>query len=159
MWRRVTEDTEIAGVQVPKGSMLMARYAAGNRDGVFPNPPAWMSLAATPVSTWHCTVPTFTLGAQLARLELQVALEQLLDRTDNWQLVETELAGQHHPNVLLRRIDGATHPVYRYSRAGRCLDNDDFEARCPASRTCSTGRRLRCPNACASIPAEFPRFC
>ena len=106
MWRRVTEDTEIAGVQVPKGSMLMARYAAGNRDeSVFPNP-ACMDVtrgnAGQHLAFGHGA--HFCLGAQLARLELQVALEQLLDRTDNWQLVETELAGQHHPNVLLRGL-------------------------------------------------------
>lgn len=106
MWRRVTEDTQIAGVDVPAGAMLMVRYAAGNRDeSVFQRPQCMdvmRSNAGQHLAFGHGA--HFCLGAQLARLELQVALEQLLARTENWQLVDTEFAGKHHPNVLLRGL-------------------------------------------------------
>lgn len=106
MWRRVTEDTQIAGVDVPAGAMLMVRYAAANRDESIFRQPQCMDVtrgnAGQHLAFGHGA--HFCLGAQLARLELQVALEQLLARTENWQLVDTEFAGKHHPNVLLRGL-------------------------------------------------------
>ena len=106
MWRRVTEDTQISGIDVPAGAMLMVRYAAANRDeSIFPQPQCMdvtRSNAGQHLAFGHGA--HFCLGAQLARLELQVGLEQLLARTENWQLVEGEFAGKHHPNVLLRGL-------------------------------------------------------
>jgi len=106
MWRRVTEDTQISGVDVPAGAMLMVRYAAANRDeSIFLQPQCMdvtRSNAGQHLAFGHGA--HFCLGAQLARLELQVGLEQLLARTENWQLVEGEFAGKHHPNVLLRGL-------------------------------------------------------
>jgi len=46
----------------------------------------------------------FCLGAQLARMELNVALTALLRRTTNWSLVEGKNSLRHHPNVLLRGL-------------------------------------------------------
>jgi len=106
MWRRVTEDTQISGIDVPAGAMLMVRYAAANRDeSIFLQPQCMdvtRSNAGQHLAFGHGA--HFCLGAQLARLELQVGLEQLLARTENWQLVEGEFAGKHHPNVLLRGL-------------------------------------------------------
>ena len=39
MWRVLTRDTTLGGVEIPKGSFAMLRYASANRDeAVFANP-------------------------------------------------------------------------------------------------------------------------
>ena len=39
MWRIATEDTELGGVDIPKGSVILIRYGSGNRDeDLFENP-------------------------------------------------------------------------------------------------------------------------
>jgi len=106
MWRRVTQDTSIAGVPVPAGAMLMVRYAAANRDeSLFPDGQS-MDVSRENAAQ-HLAFGQgvhFCLGAMLARMEIQVALAALLTRTEHWSLVEGEHAGRHHPNVLLRGL-------------------------------------------------------
>ena len=46
----------------------------------------------------------FCLGAQLARTELEIALSELLRRTENWALSKDKNSLEHHPNVLLRGL-------------------------------------------------------
>ena len=106
MWRRATQDTEIDGVEVPEGSFLMVRFAAGNRDeSVFPG--GGELKVDRDNADNHLAFgqgPHFCLGAQLARTELQVALTALLQRTDNWGLVSGKNPLTHSPNVLLRGL-------------------------------------------------------
>ncbi len=59
------------------------------------------------IVTWPLGQGThFCLGAQLARMEMQVALTGLLNRTTDWALVEGKNPLKHSPNVLFARIDG-----------------------------------------------------
>jgi cytochrome P450 len=106
MWRRVTEDTVVGGVDIPEGSFLMVRFAAGNRDeSIFPCSGAMQVERDNADSHMAFGQGThFCLGAQLARTELQIALTTLLRRTDNWGLVEGKNTLEHHPNVLLRGL-------------------------------------------------------
>lgn len=85
LYRFVTEDAEIGGVQVPKGATLSIRYGAGNRDPErFPNPEkpqlerknAGRHLAFG-IGEHVCP------GATLSRLEQNWAWEILLERTRN----------------------------------------------------------------------------
>ena len=46
----------------------------------------------------------FCLGAQLARTELEIALSQMLARTESWVLSQNKNSLKHHPNVLLRGL-------------------------------------------------------
>ena len=75
MWRRATQDTEIDGVEVPEGSFLMVRFAAGNRDeSVFPG--GGELKVDRDNADNHLAFGQgahFCLGAQLARTELQEA--------------------------------------------------------------------------------------
>ncbi len=106
MWRRATADTEIGGVDIPEGAFLMVRFAAGNRDeSIFADGGA-MSVARENADS-HLAFGQgthFCLGAQLARMEMQVALTGLLNRTTDWALVEGKNPLKHSPNVLLRGL-------------------------------------------------------
>ncbi len=47
MWRIATEDTELEGVAIPKGSVILIRYGSGNRDeDLFENPDKFDVMAA-----------------------------------------------------------------------------------------------------------------
>ena len=106
MWRRATADTEIGGVDIPEGAFLMVRFAAGNRDeSIFADGGA-MSVARENADS-HLAFGQgthFCLGAQWARMEMQVALTGLLNRTTDWALVEGKNPLKHSPNVLLRGL-------------------------------------------------------
>jgi cytochrome P450 len=106
MWRRATADTEIGGVDIPEGAFLMVRFAAGNRDESIFTEGGAMSVARENADS-HLAFGQgthFCLGAQLARMEMQVALTGLLNRTTDWALVEGKNPLKHSPNVLLRGL-------------------------------------------------------
>ena len=117
MWRRATADTEIGGVDVPEGAFLMVRFAAGNRDESIFTDGGAMSVARENADS-HLAFGQgthFCLGAQLARMEMQVALTGLLNRTTDWALVEGKNPLKHSPNVLLR---GLTDLHISFSKTG-----------------------------------------
>jgi cytochrome P450 len=80
---RVTaEDTEIAGVAIPKGSFVMLLYASANRDETWEEPDTF-DVGRAGVQKYHMAFGGGAhrcLGAPIARLEGRVALEILLDR-------------------------------------------------------------------------------
>jgi cytochrome P450 len=120
MWRRATADTEIGGVDIPEGAFLMVRFAAGNRDESIFTDSGAMSVARENADS-HLAFGQgthFCLGAQLARMELQVALTALLNRTTDWALVEGKNSLKHSPNVLLR---GLTDLHVAFSKTGQPL--------------------------------------
>ena len=117
MWRRATADTEIGGVDIPEGAFLMVRFAAGNRDESIFTEGGAMSVARENADS-HLAFGQgthFCLGAQLARMEMQVALTGLLNRTTDWALVEGKNPLKHSPNVLLR---GLTDLHISFSKTG-----------------------------------------
>lgn len=79
--RYALEDVELSGVTVRAGEPVLPSLAAANRDpDVFTDPER---LDLTRATNPHVTFgygPHLCIGAQLARLELQVALRALLDR-------------------------------------------------------------------------------
>ena len=117
MWRCATADTEIGGVNIPEGAFLMVRFAAGNRDESIFTDGGAMSVARENADS-HLAFGQgthFCLGAQLARMEMQVALTGLLNRTTDWALVEGKNPLKHSPNVLLR---GLTDLHIAFSKTG-----------------------------------------
>ena len=103
MWRVVTRDCELGGHQFKGGSMVLLRYAAANRDPAqFPDPDKFdveRKNARTHMAFGKGT--HMCVGNMLARKEMTVSLEALLDRLDDIRLVEgakLEVA----PNLLLR---------------------------------------------------------
>ena len=86
--REATEDTEIAGVPIPaKSPVTVALGAANHDDGRDGRTRTRFDLGREPQS--HLAFgdgPHFCLGAHLARLEAQVALNALLDRLPGLRL-------------------------------------------------------------------------
>ena len=110
LWRVVTRDTEIRGVAIPKGSLVMLRYAAGNRDERVFDAPEEMDVCRQNAND-HLAFGQgthFCPGAMLARKEMQVAFTKLLQRLTNIRLVEGKNDLTHWPNVVLRGLKSLT---------------------------------------------------
>jgi cytochrome P450 len=107
LWRVVTADTQLAGVDIPKGAMLMVRFASANRDEAVFEQPELMDVCRHNASDNLAFGQGvhFCLGAQLARKEVQVALEHLLARTDKWRLTPGKNNLRHWPNMILRGLE------------------------------------------------------
>ena len=88
---RITKvDVEIGGVTIPAGSICIMRYAAANRDESHFACPAKLDIAR-PNATSHLAFGAgahFCPGAVLARTELTVAAEALLDRLEGFALAK-----------------------------------------------------------------------
>ena len=86
--RLATRDTEVSGVPVPAGSTVMLMLAAANRDETrYAEPDQFDIHRENPkphISFGHG--PHACLGTHLARLEMRVALNLLLDRLPNLRL-------------------------------------------------------------------------
>lgn len=89
--RTALSDTELGGQAIRKGERVMINYASANRDPeVFDNP---YTFDITRENNLHIGFggggPHFCLGANLARLEIQVMFETIADRVP-----DLELAGE-----------------------------------------------------------------
>jgi cytochrome P450 len=107
LWRKVIADTELAGVAIPKGSMLMVRFASANRDEREFDAPEKLDVCrhnADDNLTFGQGVH-FCVGAQLARKEINVAFQHLIRRTTNWRLTEGKNTLTHWPNLILRGLN------------------------------------------------------
>ncbi|RRO19337.1 cytochrome P450 [Saccharopolyspora rhizosphaerae] len=79
--RYATEDVELGGVLVRAGEPVLASIGSANRDeAVFGDPEELDLLRAEASHVGFGHGPHHCLGAQLARMELQVALRTLLER-------------------------------------------------------------------------------
>ncbi len=81
MARTVTTDTELGGQRLHAGDELLLLYASANRDEAVFNDPETFDIARTPNE--HVAFgfgAHYCLGNSLARLEIRVMLEQILDR-------------------------------------------------------------------------------
>jgi cytochrome P450 len=105
MFRVVTTDTELGGVQLPKGSRIIIVFASANRDEtLFPDPDAFDPDRAS--LREHLAFGKgihFCLGAALSRLEGKVALEELSKRLDHFTLPDSN-EYQYFPSFLLRGL-------------------------------------------------------
>ncbi|MEO3885646.1 cytochrome P450 [Nonomuraea sp. B5E05] len=101
MLRYVTDDIEVGGVTIPRGSGLIPILESANFDeSVFPDP---MRLDITRKNNQHLVFsagPHFCMGAALARLELQVALEALIRKVPTLRLAVPPSVLRHHDSPL-----------------------------------------------------------
>jgi cytochrome P450 len=116
MWRVVQQDTELEGVQLPAGSLVMVRFDAANRDlAKFEDGERLDVCRQNAVS--HLAFGHgihFCVGAMLARKEMQVTYEHLLLRLKNIRLAPGKNDLKHFPSVLLR---GLKHLYIEFDRA------------------------------------------
>jgi cytochrome P450 len=83
--RYVLRDTQVGGVPIPQGSFVMLMYGSANRDETWEEPDRFR-VDRPDVHRYHMAFGGglhFCLGAPLARLEGQVALDIVLDRLRN----------------------------------------------------------------------------
>ncbi len=101
-YRHVRTDTELGGVALPAGSRLLLLWGAANRDPAHFDAPDEFRLDRE-AAKGHITFGKgvhFCVGAALARLEAQVVLRALLERT-SW--IDADELGPWLPSVLVRR--------------------------------------------------------
>lgn len=86
--REATADMEVRGQRIAKGDAVALYYLSANRDERAFADPHSFDLTRTPND--HVSFggggPHFCLGATLARLEMKIMFEELLDRTDDIRL-------------------------------------------------------------------------
>ena len=106
MWRIVKKDTELAGVTIPEGSVLLLRFDSANRDSkIFPdgeNFEVCRSNAVNHLAFSHGI--HYCMGAALARQEILIAYGQLLKRLNKIRLAAGKNDLTHFPNLLLRGL-------------------------------------------------------
>ncbi len=85
--RYVTKDVEFHGQTVPAGSAMLFIIAAANRDDErYPDPDRFDIRRTIGLQLTFGTGIHYCLGAALARLEGQVALEEILKRFPRWDV-------------------------------------------------------------------------
>ena len=108
--RTTTREVTLHGTALPAGEQVLLLYGSANHDeSVFPDPEAF-DLARDARAHWafghgihHC------LGSAVARLEIKVALEELLAATPDWEVDE--------PGVVLNQLvptRGVAHAPIRW---------------------------------------------
>lgn len=106
MARTATTHIELGGERIQAGEKLLLLYPSANRDESVFADPFTFDVGRTPNE--HVAFgfgPHFCLGASLARLEIRVVLEELLDRLPDLSLVEpTE--PEHRPANFVSGYEG-----------------------------------------------------
>ena len=103
IWRVMKQDAELGGVTLPRGAMVMMRYAAANRDPErYDEPDRFLADRAN--ARTHLAFGRgihMCVGNMLSRKEMTVAFEELLPRIAGITLTD-EAAIAYPPNMMLR---------------------------------------------------------
>ncbi|KPM54369.1 hypothetical protein ACG83_20785 [Frankia sp. R43] len=84
MARVATRDTEVGGVAIAKGQRVMVRFDSANRDEAkFPNPDQLTFGATRPGHAAFGLGVHRCIGSNLARMQIEIALDELLRRVEN----------------------------------------------------------------------------
>ena len=106
LFRTVAQEVELHDVTIPAGTVVNVRYAAANRDERHFGCPADLDLTREN-SRSHLAFGAgthFCLGAPLARRELHLGFEALVDRIESMWFLEGENDFRHQPNFCLRAL-------------------------------------------------------
>jgi cytochrome P450 family 142 subfamily A polypeptide 1 len=103
--RTATQDTELRGRQIRAGQKLLNVYPSANRDAdVFDDPHAFRVDRSPNMHLAFGTGPHFCLGANLARTEIRILLEELFTRLPDLRVAEGA-APERSPNSLVTTVD------------------------------------------------------
>ena len=104
-YRLVTRATELCGTPLREGDRLLLGWGSANRDALVHEAPDTLRLdrgkAQRHLGFGHGI--HFCIGAPIARMEVRVALEELLAQTRDIALDATRPAA-HAPSILVRRL-------------------------------------------------------
>jgi cytochrome P450 len=93
LYRTVTKDVTVGGVDIPHGSAVLLMWAAANRDPkVFPNPDEFdldREVGRNRLMTFGFGIHA-CMGQPLARMEMQAALGALLERFPDIELIDPD---------------------------------------------------------------------
>jgi cytochrome P450 family 142 subfamily A polypeptide 1 len=100
MCRVATRDTEIAGSTIAAGDQLVLMYSSANRDPAHFEDPEELDVTRNPNHHISFGFGThFCLGASLARLEIRILFEELLERASGFRLVPDSI--EEMPNAFV----------------------------------------------------------
>jgi cytochrome P450 len=104
--RYAREDVTMAGVTIPRGEMVFAVIASANRDERQFADPDTLDLAREPNKHLAFGLGShFCLGAPLARLEGQIAINTLLRRLPDMRLTVAPDVARWRRGLLLRGLE------------------------------------------------------
>ena len=98
--RRATRDVELGGMKIAEGEQLILMLCSANRDDEEFDDPDALDIARKP--NRHLSFgggPHRCLGSHLARIELTIALEEILRRIPDFRLVESDPPVFHSSQV------------------------------------------------------------
>jgi cytochrome P450 len=102
--RLVVEDTEVAGVAIPKGSIVLLVWGAANRDACVFADGNTFDVERQNVKD-HMAFGNgthFCMGAPLGRMEVMIAFEQIFERMSNLRFAEGKNDFANHHAVIFR---------------------------------------------------------
>jgi cholest-4-en-3-one 26-monooxygenase len=103
--RTVTRDTELRGRALKQGDVVLNVYPSANRDAdVFDDPHAFRIDRSPNMHLAFGTGPHFCLGANLARTEIRILLEELFSRLPDIRVAPGAVP-QRSPNSLVTTVD------------------------------------------------------
>jgi cytochrome P450 len=124
MIRTPTEDTEIGGVALPRGKLILLNYAAANRDDRQFTCPDRLDLERKGIRN-HLAFGSgvhYCLGASLARAELELAMNRILARMHDIRIDETAQPVVRQARVGVRTL--ASLPVIFTETAASVADRN-----------------------------------
>lgn len=104
--RYAREDVTVAGIVIPRGSLVLAVLASANRDAEYFKDPEKLDITREP--NRHLSFGLgghYCLGAPLARLEGQIAINTLLQRIGELRLAVTPETLRWRQGLVLRGLE------------------------------------------------------
>jgi cytochrome P450 len=107
LMRIATQDTELGGVSLTKGTVIMLRYAAGNRDNSMFDEAAVLDVCRANANRQlgFGAGPHACVGAPLARQEMLSGFTQILQRMTNIAYDPAAPEPENNPSFLLRGLN------------------------------------------------------
>jgi len=114
LFRICSEDTELAGLAIPKGARLWVMFGSGNRDErVFANPERFEpSRTNLNESLAFGRGAHFCIGAPLARLEVRVLFEELASQLESIDFAPGTTL-EYEPSFILRGLKALELDIVR----------------------------------------------
>lgn len=104
--RYAREDTTVQGITIPQGEMTLGVIGSANRDETVFNDPEALDITREPNK--HLSFGQgihFCLGAPLARLETQIAINTLIERLPKLRLKVSLDSVRWRPSMILRGVE------------------------------------------------------